>query len=140
MKHVFADTSYLVAQADEHDTHHETATAVAKAMGAVKLVTSDMVLTEFMNFFAGRGPQYRQMASKMIKRLQSRHDVQIEPQTRDLFLTAQAFYQVRPDKQWSLTDCASFKIMERLKIDEALTHDRHFEQAGFRVLLRDVAT
>jgi uncharacterized protein len=41
----------------------------------------------------------------------------------------------RPDKDWSLTDCISFIVMEERRITEALTGDHHFEQAGFRALL-----
>lgn len=41
----------------------------------------------------------------------------------------------RPDKEWSLTDCISFRIMEQEGIDEALSFDHHFEQAGYRCLL-----
>jgi predicted nucleic acid-binding protein len=40
------------------------------------------------------------------------------------------------DKSWSLTDCASFLIMEAMGIREALTYDNHFLQAGFTALLR----
>ncbi len=42
----------------------------------------------------------------------------------------------RPDKAWSLVDCTSFVIMEQLEIQEALTTDQHFEQAGFVRLLK----
>jgi predicted nucleic acid-binding protein len=42
----------------------------------------------------------------------------------------------RPDKDWSLTDCTSFVVMENENIKEALTADRHFEQAGFTALLK----
>ena len=48
-------------------------------------------------------------------------------------------YRHRPDKEWGATDCVSFVVMNDLGITEALTHDRHFEQAGFTALLRDVA-
>jgi predicted nucleic acid-binding protein len=44
-------------------------------------------------------------------------------------------YSQRADKQWSLTDCTSFMVMEREGIAEALTGDHHFEQAGFVALL-----
>jgi predicted nucleic acid-binding protein len=37
----------------------------------------------------------------------------------------------RLDKSWSLVDCSSFVIMERLNLTEALTNDHHFEQAGY---------
>jgi predicted nucleic acid-binding protein len=38
-------------------------------------------------------------------------------------------------KDWSLTDCISFVVMEERGVTEALTSDRHFEQAGFASLL-----
>ena len=46
-------------------------------------------------------------------------------------------YQERKDKNWSLTDCISFEVMRRHGIEEALTGDRHFVQAGFKALLLD---
>jgi uncharacterized protein len=39
--------------------------------------------------------------------------------------------QNRPDKSWSLVDCSSFVVMQQLNIQQALTTDHHFEQAGF---------
>jgi predicted nucleic acid-binding protein len=45
-------------------------------------------------------------------------------------------YDARPDKEWSLTDCISFVVMRDRGIEQALTGDEHFEQAGFAALLR----
>jgi hypothetical protein len=42
----------------------------------------------------------------------------------------------RMDKRWGLTDCISFNAMNRAGATDALTADRHFEQAGFTALLR----
>ncbi|HEX8230861.1 MAG TPA: hypothetical protein VF826_16315 [Chloroflexia bacterium] len=42
----------------------------------------------------------------------------------------------RPDKDWSLVDCSSFVVMRQRGIQEALTTDHHFEQAGFTRLLK----
>ncbi|MBD2578647.1 PIN domain-containing protein [Oscillatoria sp. FACHB-1406] len=42
----------------------------------------------------------------------------------------------RIDKAWSLVDCTSFVIMQQLGIQDALTTDQHFEQAGFVRLLK----
>ena len=40
-------------------------------------------------------------------------------------------------KEWGLTDCISFIVMEDNGLTEALTTDEHFQQAGFRALLRE---
>ena len=45
-----------------------------------------------------------------------------------------ALFNARPDKDWSLTDCLSFAIMEDMGIRDALTLDHHFEQAGFNII------
>jgi len=56
-------------------------------------------------------------------------------QGQNLFTRGLDLYHQRPDKQWSLTDCISFVVMRDRGMSEALTGDRHFEQAGFRPLL-----
>jgi len=48
----------------------------------------------------------------------------------------ECFYRYRRDKDWPLTDCISFVVMEDEGISEALTGDKHFEQAGFKALLK----
>ena len=53
-----------------------------------------------------------------------------------LFHAGLELYLARPDKDWSLTDCISFVVMEREGITDALTGDKHFEQAGFVALLK----
>jgi hypothetical protein len=57
------------------------------------------------------------------------------PSSNELFAAGVELYATRPDKEWSLTDCISFVVMEREGLTDALTGDRHFEQAGFKVLL-----
>ncbi|HEV7926563.1 MAG TPA: PIN domain-containing protein [Verrucomicrobiae bacterium] len=64
-----------------------------------------------------------------------------DPRCRVVFITgallrlALDLYLARADKQWGLVDCVSFVVMADEKIVEALTNDRHFDQAGFRPLL-----
>ena len=60
----------------------------------------------------------------------------IVPAEAKLFEQGVEFYHRRPDKAWPLTDCISFVVMTDLGIREALTGDHHFEQAGFRALLK----
>jgi predicted nucleic acid-binding protein len=76
-------------------------------------------------------------AAELARAILDNPDIDVIPQTPELFCDALALYRDRTDKSWSLTDCASFPIMERRQIADALTHDRHFEQRGYRVLLRD---
>jgi hypothetical protein len=40
------------------------------------------------------------------------------------------------DKEWGLIDCMSFIVMQDRGITEALTADDHFNQAGFKALLK----
>lgn len=50
-------------------------------------------------------------------------------------LSALSLYNARQDKGYSLTDCMSMSTMRELGITNVLTHDRHFTQEGFNVLL-----
>jgi len=47
-----------------------------------------------------------------------------------------ALFCSRLDKEWGLIDCVSFIVMQERGLTNALTTDEHFEQAGFRALLR----
>jgi predicted nucleic acid-binding protein len=62
--------------------------------------------------------------------------VRVAAQSRESFLSGLALYTARPDKGYSLTDCISMQTMRREGLSEALTNDRHFEQEGFRALVR----
>ncbi|MEJ7712809.1 MAG: hypothetical protein WKF84_23910 [Pyrinomonadaceae bacterium] len=48
-----------------------------------------------------------------------------------LHTTAVDLMQARPDKTYSLCDAASFVLMRKRSITEALTTDKHFVQEGF---------
>lgn len=58
------------------------------------------------------------------------------PATPELFEAGLQLYQQRPDKEWALTDCISFHVMQERGLTNALAYDHHFEQAGFVALLR----
>ncbi|MBW4582237.1 MAG: hypothetical protein KME42_21945 [Tildeniella nuda ZEHNDER 1965/U140] len=61
--------------------------------------------------------------------------IQIIWQTQGLFEAGLALYKARLDKGYSLTDCVSMVVMQQEGIQDVLTHDRHFAQEGFTVLL-----
>lgn len=79
----------------------------------------------------------RQVATKLIDSINENSNITVVAQTSDQFQQGLELYKNRLDKNWSLTDCVSFKIMEQMSIYEALAYDKHFEQAGFKALLRD---
>jgi uncharacterized protein len=136
MKCVFADTSYWVAILNPKDHLHERAENASKAMKQTEIVTSEMVLTEFLNFFAALGPAFRKSAADFANLIIQDIHIRIVAQTREQFRHALILYNARPDKRWSLTDCASINIAKKEDIIEILTADQHFAQAGLTILLQ----
>lgn len=136
MKIMFADTGYWVAILNPDDDLHQIAVRVTATFSSFRIITSEMVFTEVLNSFSKQGTFLRQNAVNLIQKSIRSPNVEIISQTSKLFYEALNLYQQRPDQAWSLTDCASFSIMQQETILEALTHDRHFEQAGFIALLR----
>lgn len=47
----------------------------------------------------------------------------------------QKFKQIN-DKEWGLVDCVSMIVSKDNEITEIFTTDHHFEQAGFKILLK----
>lgn len=138
MRQVFADTSYWVALVNPRDQLHAKAVSVTQQLSLMRIWTSEMVLAEVLNSFSDGGP-LRDAVGGVVQRLRSNRDVMIVPQTSEQFESALRRYRQAADKSWSLTDCASFEVMEAEQIQTALTHDQHFAQAGFEALLRPKA-
>jgi uncharacterized protein len=133
---VFADTVYWFALLSPRDVLHHRASEAARIYKAEQIVTSEMVLTELLNSFSETGQERRAAIVRAVASLRDRQRVAIYPQASQLFESAFSLYRKRGDKGWSLTDCASFVIMEEQQLTAALTHDHHFVQAGFEALLR----
>jgi predicted nucleic acid-binding protein len=135
---VFLDTAYAVALASATDAYHHHAQALADELEAngTHLVTTWGVLLEIGNALSK--VQYRDAALQLISSLQRDASVEIVPLSEPLLQRAVVVYAERPDKEWGLTDCISFVVMEERGIRDALTADEHFKQAGFRALLREV--
>ena len=132
---VFADASYWIALLNERDAHHDLAVLLRDDLRGRPMVTSELVMVEVLNFFAGLGPVKRRAAVNLLLDLRTDNSVNIIEQIPQRFWNAVAYYNARPDQQWGLVDCVSFQIMEHMGIREALTSDRHFTQAGFTILM-----
>ncbi len=133
---VFLDASYAIALSAPRDALHARAVAQARllAAGRTRIVTTRAVLLEIGNGLSNR--RSRGAAVQLLDSLETDSSVEIVPLSIDLYTKAFDLYRSRPDKDWGLVDCASFVVMGERGIADALTADEHFEQAGFRALLR----
>jgi predicted nucleic acid-binding protein len=134
MKQIFADTFYWVALINSQDNWHQRAREVTSSLKNVELVTTDEVLVEVLNFMSAQGANRRRRTVEFIDDLLQNPRLQVIPQNRESFLQGFELYRCRLDKEYSLTDCISMTVMQRLKISEVLTHDNHFKQEGFIIL------
>ncbi len=121
MREVFADSAHELA--------------LAAGVGATwRLVTTTWILVEVGDTLSA--PGHREWFGGLLDRLASASDSLILAASQDLFVAGVALFRSRSDQYWSLTDCISFAVMKKRGITDALTGDRHFEQAGFRALLK----
>jgi len=131
---LFVDTVYWLALMNPSDTWHPRALEWAARISE-PLVTTDAVLTEVADAFCRA--DRRRWAVEAIRNVQADTEITSVPGSADLFARAVELYGARPDKNWSLTDCMSFVVMQDQGLERALTADLHFVQAGFHALLRE---
>ena len=137
MKSVFADADFWIVLLNPREELHDRAGRISAGISRSRIVTSEMVIAEVLNFCGARGNAIRAKACEAMRRLRENPNVMVVPQTASQFAAAVDLYARHGDKRWSLTDCASFLVMRELGMTDALTFDQHFEQAGFIALLRD---
>ncbi|HJT78303.1 MAG TPA: PIN domain-containing protein [Gemmataceae bacterium] len=130
---VFADTFALLAWLNPRDAAHPVVTAYLDGFTG-RLVTTEWVLVEVADALSAPSARATAVAFLTAVRGDPLFDVVgYEPAVyRDGF----DLFASRPDKAWSLTDCISFTVMTAKGLTEALTADRHFEQAGFRAVFK----
>jgi predicted nucleic acid-binding protein len=129
----FADTFYFLAILSHSDAAHSRAVALAPT-DEDSLVTTEWILTEVADALSSSPA--RGVFVALYDRLRARANVQLVKSEHRLFELGVNLDRDRPDKEWSLTDCISFAVMQELHLTDALTGDHHFEQAGFRALLK----
>ncbi len=132
MNRVFADAFYFVALLNRADQYHAKATAAASQLRG-EIVTTEWVLAEVADALADSASG--RSAVPFIRDLARDPKVSIVRAGDDWFERGLQLYELRPDKDWPLTDCISFAVMAEERLTEALTGDHHFAQAGFKALL-----
>lgn len=133
MKLIFADTYYFIALLSPTDNDHARVTRLASQL-STKISTTAWVLNEVADGLCM--PPIRTTVARFIERMLQDQSVEVIRCDDQLYRAGFQLYSQRPDKEWSLTDCISFVVMQQRQIREALTADRHFEQAGFIALLK----
>lgn len=136
MNRVFLDTSYAVALATPKDEYHRQAlslTADIQRRGT-RVLTTRAVLLEIGNSLAKRW--CRASGANLLRFFEADPRIEIVPLSEDLYRRGFEIFAQRRDKDWGLVDCLSFVIMQDYRVSDSLTTDEHFEQAGFRALMR----
>ena len=132
---IFVDTLYLVARLNPKDQWHKAALEVEPYLKGKRLITTETVLIELLNYLAEFPPEMREAVTRFVKLALDGFLIEVVFHTHDAFLQGLELYGNRLDKGYSLTDCISMTLMCERKIQEVLTHDNHFNQEGFTILL-----
>ena len=135
MNTLFVDTFYWIARIDTHDQWHQRAKEISDSLTDARLVTTEAVLIELLNYFSAHGPEMRQAAAHIVRHILDNRHIEVLPQAPESLLTGLELFEARPDKGYSLTDCISMQAMRARGLTDVLTHDRHFAQEGFIILL-----
>jgi hypothetical protein len=135
-KKLFVDTSYVLALFNSADEFHEKAKELkGRASPPNAAITTEAILLEIGNALSKQN--LRKQCGAIIKGFYRSGNIEVVPLTTALIKEGLEFFEKRADKDWSLTDCISFVIMQKDGIREALAADEHFTQAGFKALLME---
>jgi predicted nucleic acid-binding protein len=133
MTEVFADTHYFIAMLGPDGRDRKKARQLG-VIGARNLVTTAWIMTKVGSFM--RRPHERAAFVELVHKLDSKKNALLLPPEPAVWRRGLELYEKRLDKEWSLVDCTSFVVMADRGIQDALTADHHFEQAGFSALLK----
>ena len=134
-REIFVDTSGLYSLIDRRDAHHVAARdiVVAALRGGRRLVVTDYVVCETVNLANARGGSA--LGEKVLELIETSAGIRVEWIGPERFAATRLLFRKHADHRYSFTDCTSFIVMHELKLGQALTHDRHFIEAGFQALI-----
>ena len=134
---VFVDTSAWLALINKSDVFHVKAKNIRDILlrDNIQFVVTDYVVVEVANSLS-KIP-WRSSAIQLINSIQLSENIRVVEINKEIYNEAWGLFSNRTDKEWGLTDCASFVVMKRYAITVAFTNDHHFEQMGFNILLKE---
>jgi uncharacterized protein len=128
---IFADTSAFLALYRKRDQYHRQAARIWPKL-EFPAFTSNHVIDEFATLLA-RWVGYTDAADR-VQDIYDSDSIEILSSTREDEVQALRWMRKYADHQVSFTDCVSLALMRRHEISTAFTFDRHFRDAGFRVI------
>jgi predicted nucleic acid-binding protein len=130
---VFVDSSAWFAVASASDGRHVEADGLLREAVSkqIVLLTTNLVVAEVHRLALFR--MGSQPAAAMLDRMSASPLVRIVFATADHHVAARRWLGKLADQPISYTDAVSFAVMESMRCRTALTFDRHFAMAGFRV-------
>lgn len=131
----FVDTVCWIGLLSKTDQMHQAANQLYQRLLKQNylLTTTSGVLNETANALSA--PKYRRSVVEFHKRLVVSPRIEIVFIDERHWKAGWKLYEERSDKAWSLTDCISMVVMREKNLAEVVTHDEHFRQAGFKILL-----
>lgn len=127
---IFIDTSAFLAIENRRDTHHSKALRYRDAClrDHERFITSDYVLDESYTIIRLRAGHAT--AVQFGEAIRSSQLIHIEHITPEIIEKSWRVFKTYGDHEFSFTDCTSFILMERLRMNTAFTFDDHFLQYG----------
>lgn len=135
---MFADTSGWASFVDRRQKFHGLASMLVRQAwnAGTRIVTSSYVLAELTALLTSPLRMPRPQQIQFLSQLRAAGWVEVVFVDQALEAAAWRLWESRPDKDWTLVDCTSFALMQQRGLQDALSTDHHFEQAGFSRLLR----
>ncbi len=133
MNWTFADTFFLLALVNRSDPARDRARRWFMD-GHRRFLTTSWVLAGFADALADASSRAKAVSFHATLLDDARFESL--PADESQFDAGWKLYSSRSDKDWSLTDCISFAVMQERGLKDALTGDHHVEQAGFKALLK----
>lgn len=130
---IFIDTGAFLARFIEQDQYHHKSILFWNELKNLQeqCFTSNFVLDETFTLLARRAGY--SFAAQRAQNVYSSTQLTILRPTQEDELEAIELFEKYSDPAVSFTDCVSFVLMKKEKLQRAFSFDEHFEKAGFKL-------